>query len=114
MSLPSLLHPLYLHEEHEHFLDATQATPWPQQYPRQRCAKFADSSVIEEVMIDVCRADRHPSFQEAIQAWQAKHDDAALLAVTDRLVAEHQREAAIASNQKVTPASRISYEEANF
>jgi hypothetical protein len=66
--------------------------------------------VTEKVTRTFCRAGSGSDFQAAIQAWQAQHDDAALLAETDRLIAEHQREAATASNapgsKKVTLAGQ--------
>jgi len=43
-----------------------------------------------------CRPVLRPSFQDAIQAWQAKHDDAALPPVADRLVEEHHQQSAAA------------------
>ena len=36
-----------------------------------------------------------------MKAWQAKHDDAALLAVADRLVAEHHDQSATAEETHI-------------
>ena len=62
----------------------------------------------------VCREYTRPSFQRTIQDWQAKHDDAALLAVADRLVAEHHELSATAEDthsDKQVSAPRVALPE---
>ena len=81
----------------------------------ERCWQPSSSwLLINDDALHDCRGHSRPSFQSAVQAWQAKHDDAALLAVADRLVADHHDQSATAEEtcndeQVSAPARTLLY-----